>query len=394
MVSLKENKSFFIMLGLLGIGFLVSLWFFVEGFSVMRKSSKAHAIVKEELQRIRKKAPTKNRLNKLKSSDGEIKGRFAGIHRETLKWFDKVDTGMTKVAFKGYLEDEAARIAKLARKNKVWLAQNVEYLGLETILGSLPRETQVPRLQKMLSATRDVVELLLINKAATIEKISIESIGKYGFEDPTEMVDPRWARSSYNQGEPVRKKASDLYENMTFTVSFTGEYPVLANVLKQLIVPSEKPNDPLPTVKNFIVVKSLRIEPVEQLVIKDFESGRGAESFGYGSPYGSPYCSPMGSSWDQKRPSLYRRDLRMGTPRRRTSVRELRRTRFPDPPEEGTRFPKYNRIRVIMVLDVIDFTEKYLNLLKEPQKTKKRLSSKGGEAAQQDDKKLPMATEQ
>jgi hypothetical protein len=371
MIDVKKNLNLLIFAALFVVALGVALFFFF-------KENKAHGIVAtklestfDELKRLRDKGTTDKRVGEIKDSVTDVTSKFKRIHEKMLDWHDKVDT-MTGPRFQGYLRAQAGAISKRAKRETVFITEDVMFLGLKSVDEAMPGRAEVPGLMKKLSSGRDVVKLLIANKVLTIDSLVFEGgdeMQAVSARGRGRRVDPSMGMDVGRGGDVERGRGEvsggGLYEKISFQVVFTATYPVMTSFLSDLMTPPSDEDDPEKKLSNFLIVKNLSIAPVEKGTGSRFDYDVGGRGVGGGAGFKPGAARGPGMGFE----------MGAGMGRRRKEETMPKRKKKVAP--EGTRFPKYNVLQVTVDIDMIDFTQQFLDVLNPPRRGPRDMGRRG-----------------
>ena len=368
MIDVKKNLNLLIFAALFVIALGVALFFFF-------KERKAHNIVAtklestfDDLKRLRDQGTTEKRVEEIRKAVKEVSLRFKAIHETMLDWHDKIDT-MSGPLFQGYLRSQAKIVGAKAKKKIVLITEGVRFFGLKNVDESIPGRGEVPQLMKKLSSARDVVNLLIANNVLTIDSLvfkdsadlgAMGAMGRAGGRAAIEMG----AGMEPGQGAGAARRSSGggLYEKISFQVVFTATYPVMTSFLSDLVTPPSNEEDPEKRLSNFLIVRNLSIAPVDQQAGVQYE-------------YDVPgRAAPGGRAGFRQPGAVMGPGLGAGIGRRKAGAVRRRKKKVAP---EGTRFPKYNVLQVTADIDMIDFTQQFLDVLNPPRRSRRGIDRPG-----------------
>ena len=375
-IDIKKHLNLVILAALFVVALGVALFFYI-------KESKAHSIVAtkldstfDELKRLRDKGTTVKRVDEIEEAVKEVTTRFKSIHETMLDWHDKPDT-MSGTRFQGHLRAQAGIISDKAKRDIVFITEDVRFLGLKSVDEAIPSRAEVPGLMKKLSASRDVVKLLIANKVLTIDSLVFtgsEDIGSTGSRARAgRVVAPGMGGSGMQPGGgsgaggAARPRGGGLYEKISFQVVFTATYPVMTSFLSDLTTPPSQEEDPRKKLSNFLIVKNLSIAPVDPQSSTRSNYDVARRPTGTGGRTGLRQPATRG-------PAM-RPDMGIGMGRgQEDNLPKRRKKKAP----EGTRFPVYNVLQVTAEIDMIDLTQQFLDVLDPPRRRSRGMGGPGG----------------
>jgi hypothetical protein len=259
MKTSKQNRGFYISVGILGVAIIAS------GILFKREADKAKELrakvvrAIEDLSVVRNAIPTDEYKQHLEEQKEGVEAGLKEIVREALKWNYPLEEA-TGPRFQGQMLWKTIDIVTTAAKaRQIIIGPKAKYLGFDEYAVTTPGpEENILQLQKELSAATDIIQLLIVSDVYSIDLMARREGA---------LVEEGRGSSEFRYEADLgtsigkRRPGVDFYDTVPFRVQFSCTYPSLAFFQRSLITPGKVAVDEdgilVKRPRNFLVVNDL-----------------------------------------------------------------------------------------------------------------------------------------